>query len=71
MSETAKVIHEVDRWGGGTRYTVESIRDLGGYRYEFRLGTDSKAAAIAHAEKLVHEHEHYKARVLDTREENE
>lgn len=69
MTETAKIIHEVDRYGGGTRYTVESIRDSGGYRYEFRLGTDSKAAAIVHAEKLVHEHEHWKSRVLDTRGE--
>lgn len=59
-------IHEVTRYGGGTRYTVESIRDVGGYRFEFRLGTDDRQTAISHAEKLVHRHEHYQARVIDT-----
>ena len=67
MSENGKVVHEVDSWFGGVRYTVESIRDSGGYRWEYSTASDSKEVAIGLSEDLVRKHEHWKARVVDTR----
>lgn len=67
---TEIIIHEVDRWTV-RRYRVESVRDAGGYRYETRLETDDRQTAISHAEKLVHESEHYAARVVDTKRDED
>lgn len=64
----SKVIHEVDRWGGG-RYVVESLRDAGDYRWEERTKSNSREAAIYYAEKLVRENDHWSARVVDTQED--
>lgn len=69
MSTEGKVVHEVDRWGGGRRYVVEFIGDIGGYRWEFHRATDDLSVAIVWAEALVQEGKAWQAHVVDTEAE--
>lgn len=66
------VVYKVERdWEPNRRYRVESLRDVGAWRWETStvVGDESVAKTIAHA--LVNDNGHYKARVIDTQVEDE
>lgn len=68
MSADGKVIYTTDEYTGG-RYRVESLRNFGDYRFEYRGSSANKGAAIAFADALIR-NGHYEARVVDTKEES-